>query len=93
MAVAHQPQARLAGSPPEPLDRTAATVIAVVVLGMITTVLDATIVSVATDRLASGFGVPLTTVQWVMTGYLLAFTAAIPVTVGRSTGTAPVRPG
>jgi EmrB/QacA subfamily drug resistance transporter len=65
---------------PEPLDRTARTVIAVVVLGMITTVLDATIVSVATERLATGFDVPLTTVQWVMTGYLLAFTAAIPVT-------------
>lgn len=62
-----------------PLDRTARTVIAVVVLGMITTVLDATIVSVATDRLAGEFSVPLTTIQWVMTGYLLAFTAAIPL--------------
>jgi EmrB/QacA subfamily drug resistance transporter len=64
---------------PAPLDRTARTVIAVVVLGMITTVLDATIVSVATDRLAAEFAVPLTTVQWVMTGYLLAFTATIPL--------------
>ncbi|KAB2809023.1 DHA2 family efflux MFS transporter permease subunit [Pimelobacter simplex] len=62
-----------------PLDRTARTVIAVVVLGMITTVLDATIVSVATDRLAGEFAVPLTTVQWVMTGYLLTFTATIPL--------------
>jgi len=63
----------------EPLDRTARTVIAVVVLGIITTVLDATIVSVATDRLAAEFTVSLTTVQWVMTGYLLAFTATIPL--------------
>ncbi|WGY00290.1 DHA2 family efflux MFS transporter permease subunit [Nocardioides sp. QY071] len=62
-----------------PLDRTARTVIAVVVLGMITTVLDATIVSVATDRLAAEFTVSLTTIQWVMTGYLLAFTATIPL--------------
>ena len=75
-----QTSTRPAGSTPEPLDRTARTVIAVVVLGMITTVLDATIVSVATERLATGFSVPLTTIQWVMTGYLLAFTAAIPVT-------------
>jgi EmrB/QacA subfamily drug resistance transporter len=75
-----QTQTRTTGPTQEPLDRAARTVIAVVVLGMITTVLDATIVSVATERLATGFAVPLTTVQWVMTGYLLAFTAAIPVT-------------
>lgn len=75
-----QTPTRPAGSLSEPLDHVARTVIAVVVLGMITTVLDATIVSVATERLAAGFAVPLTTVQWVMTGYLLAFTAAIPVT-------------
>ncbi|WP_344774134.1 DHA2 family efflux MFS transporter permease subunit [Nocardioides panacisoli] len=75
-----QTPTRPAGSAAEPLDRAARTVIVVVVLGMITTVLDATIVSVALDRLADGFGVGLTTVQWVMTGFLLAFTAAIPVT-------------
>lgn len=75
-----QTPTRPAGSTPEPLDRTARAVITVVVLGMITTVLDATIVSVATERLATAFSAPLTTVQWVMTGYLLAFTAAIPVT-------------
>ena len=75
-----QTSAPTAGAPAEPLGRTARAVIAVVVLGMITTVLDATIVSVATERLATGFDVPLTTVQWVMTGYLLSFTAAIPVT-------------
>lgn len=65
---------------PVPFDRGARTIIAVVVLGMITTVLDVTIVSIALDRLATGFEVPLTSVQWVMTGYLLAFTAAIPIT-------------
>jgi EmrB/QacA subfamily drug resistance transporter len=77
-----QTPTRPAGSPApsEPLDRAARTAIVVVVLGMITTVLDATIVSVALDRLADGFDVSLTTVQWVMTGFLLAFTAAIPVT-------------
>ena len=75
-----QTPTRPAGSATEPLDGAARTVIVVVVLGMITTVLDATIVSVALDRLADGFDVGLTTVQWVMTGFLLAFTAAIPVT-------------
>ncbi|WP_083419488.1 MDR family MFS transporter [Pseudofrankia sp. BMG5.36] len=65
---------------PAPLDRGARTVVALVVLGAITTVLDATIVSVALDRLAGDFAVGLTTVQWVMTGYLLALAAVIPVT-------------
>jgi EmrB/QacA subfamily drug resistance transporter len=75
-----QTQDRHNGSPPEPFDRAARAVIVVVVLGIITTVLDVTIVSVALDRLATDFAVSLTTVQWVMTGYLLAFTAAIPLT-------------
>jgi len=69
-----------APAPRAPLDKTLKTVIALVVLGGITTVLDATIVSVALDRLATGFAVPLATIQWVMNGYLLAFTAAIPLT-------------
>lgn len=63
-----------------PLDAGVRAVIAVVVLGAITTVLDATIVSVAIETLAGRFDAPLATIQWVMTGYLLALAAVIPVT-------------
>ncbi|MQA94993.1 MAG: DHA2 family efflux MFS transporter permease subunit [Streptosporangiales bacterium] len=65
---------------PEALDPALRTTAAIVVLGAITTVLDATIVSIAIDRLAGEFGATLTGVQWVMTGYLLALTAVIPAT-------------
>jgi EmrB/QacA subfamily drug resistance transporter len=62
------------------LDRGVRTVVAIVVLGAITTVLDATIVSVAIDTLGSRFDAPLATIQWVITGYLLALAAVIPIT-------------
>lgn len=66
--------------PAPPLDRRVRMIAAIVVLGAITTVLDATIVSVALENLARDFGSPLPAVQWVMTGYLLAMTAVIPLT-------------
>jgi EmrB/QacA subfamily drug resistance transporter len=65
---------------PPGLERHVSAVAAVVVLGGITTVLDATIVSVAIETLSHRFGSPLATIQWVMTAYLLALAAAIPVT-------------
>jgi EmrB/QacA subfamily drug resistance transporter len=63
-----------------PLDRGVCTVIAIVVCGAIITVLDATIVSVAIDTLSRSFGRPVATIQWVMTGYILAMAAVIPLT-------------
>ncbi|WP_236551598.1 MFS transporter [Aeromicrobium sp. 9AM] len=53
---------------------------AVVVLGAVMTVLDSTIVSVAIETLGRDFGSPLPTIQWVMTGYMLALAAVIPLT-------------
>ncbi|MFL6040128.1 MAG: DHA2 family efflux MFS transporter permease subunit [Gaiellales bacterium] len=53
---------------------------AVVVLGAITTILDATIVNVALARLGQEFGTQISTIQWVTTAYLLAFAAVIPLT-------------
>ena len=44
----------------------------VVVLGTIMSILDTTIVNVAIATLARDFRAPLSTVQWVSTGYLLA---------------------
>jgi len=53
---------------------------AVVVLGSIMSILDTTIVAVALDTLGRAFKVPVSTIQWVTTGYLLALAVVIPVT-------------
>src|SRR5690348_15512207 len=51
---------------------------AVVVLGAIMTILDATIVNVALPTLGRDFGTSIATIQWVPTIYLLAFATVIP---------------
>jgi EmrB/QacA subfamily drug resistance transporter len=56
------------------------TLAAVVVLGAIMTVLDATIVNVALPTLGREFGTSIATIQWVTTAYLLAFASVIPLT-------------
>ena len=53
---------------------------AVVVLGTIMTVLDLTIVNVAIPTLGRDFGTSISTIQWVLTGYTLAFASVIPLT-------------
>jgi EmrB/QacA subfamily drug resistance transporter len=55
------------------------TLAVVVVLGAIMTVLDATIVNVAIPTLGRDFTTSLSTVQWVLTIYLLGFATVIPV--------------
>jgi len=52
----------------------------VVILGMIMSILDTTIVNVALDTLSHDLNAPISQVQWVVTGYLLALAAVIPVT-------------
>jgi EmrB/QacA subfamily drug resistance transporter len=52
----------------------------VVVLGSIMSILDTTIVAVALDTLGRDFRVPVSTIQWVTTGYLLSLAVVIPVT-------------
>ncbi|WUI00015.1 DHA2 family efflux MFS transporter permease subunit [Spirillospora sp. NBC_00431] len=52
----------------------------VVLLGAIMTVLDSTIVNVAVAALGRDFGTSLSTIQWVVTGYTLALSMAIPLT-------------
>ena len=51
-----------------------------VVLGAIMSVLDTTIVNVALDTLSKDLHAPLDSIQWVVTGYMLALAAVIPVT-------------
>jgi EmrB/QacA subfamily drug resistance transporter len=53
---------------------------AVVLLGAVMTILDTTIVAVALNTLGRDFGVSVSTIQWVATGYLLALSLVIPLT-------------
>jgi EmrB/QacA subfamily drug resistance transporter len=52
----------------------------VVVIGAVMSILDTTIVNVALETLRVDLNAPLTTIQWVTTGYLLALAAVIPLT-------------
>src|SRR5436309_7111412 len=62
------------------LDRELLRLGAVVVAGSIMAILDATIVNVAIPTLGGDFHTSISTIQWVMTGYLLAFASVIPLT-------------
>src|SRR3954453_773061 len=52
----------------------------VVILGAIMSVLDTTIVNLALDDLSKDLHSSLDSIQWVITGYMLALAAVIPVT-------------
>ncbi len=52
----------------------------IVILGSVMSVLDTTIVNVAIETLSRDFHSPLSTIQWVTTGYLLALALVIPLT-------------
>src|SRR5712691_13572233 len=52
----------------------------VVIFGIFMVLLDTTIVNIAVPRLQTAFGVGLTDVDWVSTGYTLAEGVGIPIT-------------
>src|ERR687886_5890 len=64
----------------------------VIILGAIMSVLDTTIVNVALDDLSKDLNSSLDSIQWVVTGYMLALAAVIPVTgwAARRFGAKPV---
>ena len=62
------------------LDRELLVLGGVVVAGAIMAILDATIVNVAIPTLGRELDASISTIQWVMTGYLLAFASVIPLT-------------
>jgi EmrB/QacA subfamily drug resistance transporter len=62
------------------LDREILILGGVVVAGSIMAILDATIVNVAIPTLGRELDTSISTIQWVMTGYLLAFASVIPLT-------------
>lgn len=51
----------------------------ILVVGALAVVFDTTIVSVALHQLATSLDVPVSTIQWVTTGYMLALGAAVPL--------------
>ncbi|HEY7429312.1 MAG TPA: DHA2 family efflux MFS transporter permease subunit [Streptosporangiaceae bacterium] len=52
----------------------------VLLVGAIAALLDTTVVNVSLATIGQDLGAPLSTVQWVLTGYLLAFGMVIPAT-------------
>src|SRR4051794_39156306 len=54
-------------------------VAAVVIVGVIMSILDTTIVNVALETLSRELNSPLSTIQWVATGYLLSLASVIPL--------------
>ncbi|MGC5168894.1 MDR family MFS transporter [Luteimicrobium sp. DT211] len=52
----------------------------VLVVGVLAVAFDSTIVNVALDTLSRELHAPLSTIQWVTTGYVLALAMAVPVT-------------
>jgi EmrB/QacA subfamily drug resistance transporter len=73
-AGATEPQSQDTG-----IDRATLVIAGVVILGVIMSILDTTIVNVALDTLSRELGAPISTIQWVVTGYLLSLAIVIPL--------------
>ena len=78
--TSEKPETRAAGGRGDGLSREVLVLAAVVVLGTIMTVLDLTIVNVAIPTIGSRLHASIPAIQWVLTGYMLAFATVIPVT-------------
>lgn len=66
--------------PTNPIDPQTLKLAGVLLVGVLAVVFDTTIVNVALDRLAAELRAPLSVIQWVTTGYLLALAMVVPVT-------------
>lgn len=69
-----------AASRAERLDPALLKLAGILVLGAMAPLLDSTIVNVAIHTLGNDLNAPVSTIQWVSTGYLLALAMAIPLT-------------
>ena len=65
---------------PDRVDPRVWIIAAACVCGPLMSGLDSTMVNVALDTISAAFGVPLSTIQWLTTGYLLALALALPLT-------------
>lgn len=61
-----------------PIPRELISIAWILVLGSMAPMLDSTMVNIAVNQLAIGFHTPLGTVQWAVTGFILAMGAAVP---------------
>jgi EmrB/QacA subfamily drug resistance transporter len=68
-----------AADAPVKIERHVWVISGVVIVGMIMSILDTTIVNVALDTLSRDLHASIAQVQWVVTGYLLSLAAVIPV--------------
>jgi len=66
---------------PEKLDPAAVKTAVILIVGALAVVFDTTIVSVALRTLSVKLDTPVTTIQWVTTGYLLALGIAVPLSI------------
>jgi EmrB/QacA subfamily drug resistance transporter len=64
---------------PDKLDPALIKLAAILLVGAIAALLDTTIVNVGLDSIARDLHTPVSTVQWVVTGYLLSFAMVIPL--------------
>ena len=78
--MASSPTSPTPAAADDKLDRGVLLIASVVVLGAIMSILDVTVVNVAIQTLAKEFDAPLSTIQWVATGYTLALATVIPLT-------------
>jgi EmrB/QacA subfamily drug resistance transporter len=74
-----EPKADPQAANPTQIDRALLVLAGVVVLGVIMSILDTTVVNVAINTLAGKFHTTLPTIQWVATGYTLALATVIPL--------------
>jgi len=61
------------------LDRSLATLIVILLIGIVPSLLDSTIVNVAITSIGRDLHTTVSAIQWVITGYLLSFGMVIPV--------------
>jgi EmrB/QacA subfamily drug resistance transporter len=80
MSSAGRPTWSASRARPEKIEAHVWIVSGVVIVGMVMSILDTTIVNVALSTLGRDLHSPISQVQWVVTGYLLALAAVIPVT-------------
>jgi len=66
-------------APSAKLDKSLVRLIAILLLGAIPSLLDTTIVNVAIDAIGRELHTTVSTIQWVITGYLLSFGMVIPL--------------
>src|SRR5690348_10101702 len=64
---------------------------AILVVGGFLSRLTTSIVNIGLTPMGEGFGVPLDTMQWVATGYLLALAASIPISAWAARRVGPTR--